>query len=68
MFKFIRRKILEGMVKDFIQDLPKYKDAAILIFMEKKGEVIKRIEKAVLEALTGFFEEKLGKRLGNSDK
>ena len=59
MFKFLRRKLFEKMIGDFIEDMPKYKDAAKLIFMEKKGEVIKRIEKAILEAITKFFEEKL---------
>lgn len=59
MFKFIRRKILEGMVKDFIADLPKYKKNAELLFLEKKDEILELLKNKIAEALKEFFEEKL---------
>lgn len=59
MFKFIRKKILEGLVKDFIEDMPKYKGIALMIFKEKKDEVFELLKNKIAEALKEFFEEKL---------
>ena len=40
MFKFIRRKILEGLIKDFIKEIPQYKEAALKLLSEHKDEII----------------------------
>lgn len=61
MFKFIRKKILEGIIKDFINDLPKYKTSARLLLLEKKDEILEKIETAILETVKKYFEEHLGK-------
>ena len=60
MFKLIRRKIVEGIIKDFINDLPKYKTAAKLLFLEKKDEIIAKIENAIMETIKKYFKEHLG--------
>lgn len=57
MFKFLRKKIIEGIVKDFIADLPKYKKNAELLFMEKKDEVLELVKEKIAEALKEFFEK-----------
>ena len=59
MFKFLRKKIIEGIVKDFIADLPKYKKNAELLFLEKKDEVLELVKEKIAEALKGFFEKNL---------
>ena len=61
MLKFIRKKILEGIIKDFINELPKYKVSARLLLLEKKDELLEKIERAVLETIKKYFEEHLGK-------
>lgn len=59
MFKFIRKKILEGMVKDFIADMPKYKLNAMLLLSEKKDEILEFLKEKIAEALKEFFEKNL---------
>lgn len=59
MFKWLRKKILESIVKDFIADLPKYRKNAELIFNAKKDEVIELLKNKIAEALKEFFEKHL---------
>ena len=61
MFKFIRKKILEGIIKDFINDLPKYKTTARLLFLEKKDEILEKVEKAILATIKKYIEEHIAK-------
>ena len=61
MIKFIRKKILEGIIKDFIKELPKYKVTARLLLLEKKDELLEKIETAVLAEIKKYFDEHLDK-------
>lgn len=45
MFKWIRNKLLEGIVKDVIEELPKLKVSARKLLEEKKDEVLEKSEK-----------------------
>lgn len=53
MFKFIRKKIVENIIKDIIKELPKYKVNALAYFEEHKQEIIEKlvtfIQKEVLK-------------------
>lgn len=55
MFRFIRRKIIEGIIKDVIKELPKYKINALNYFNEHKQELIEKvvefIQKEVLKKI-----------------
>lgn len=59
MFKFFRKKILEGFIKDIIADLPKYKTNALLYFEQHKAEIIEKVidfvKKEILTAITVFL-------------
>lgn len=59
MFKFIRKKILEGMVKDFIADLPKYREQALLILETRKDEILELLKAKIAETIKDFFEQAL---------
>lgn len=61
MLKFIRKKFLEGIIKDFIKELPKYKVSARLLLLEKKDELIEKIERAILETIKKYFDQHLDK-------
>lgn len=61
MFKFIRKKIFEGIIKDLIQDLPKYKEAALAILAVHKDEVLNRVKDAILAEIKKLVKEKLDK-------
>ena len=59
MFKFLRKKLLEGFIKDFIADLPKYKEQALLILESRKDEILELLKNKIAEVLKEFFEENL---------
>jgi len=58
MFKFIRRKILEGLIKDFIKEIPQYKEAALKLLSEHKDEIIEKIKDAILAEIKKLIQEK----------
>nr|DAK00239.1 MAG TPA: hypothetical protein [Bacteriophage sp.] len=37
MLKWMRKKILEGIVKNILLELPELKEKALILFEEKKG-------------------------------
>lgn len=59
MIKFIRKKLLEGMIKDIIANLPRYKELAKLQFEEHKDEILEKIQNEVYKLLEKFIKEKL---------
>lgn len=61
MFKFIRRKLFEGLVKDLINELPKYKEAALVILAKHKDEFLSKVKDAIFEEIKKFVQEKLEK-------
>ena len=56
MFKFIRKKLLEGIIKDIAKEIPAIKDKALKLFEEKKDEVLKIVEEKIKE----IVKEQLG--------
>lgn len=59
MLKFIRRKIIEGIIKDIVKDMPKFKEMAILLVEEHKDEILEKIKKAIKKVITNFIKTKL---------
>lgn len=57
MFKWIRNKLLEGIVKDVIEELPKLKVSARKLLGEKKDEVLEKIREAIKEKLLDLVEK-----------
>lgn len=57
MFKWIRNKLLEGIVKDVIEELPKLKVSARKLLEEKKDEVLEKIREAIKEKLLDLVEK-----------
>ncbi len=51
MFKFIRKKLLEGIIKDIAKEIPTIKDKALKLFEEKKDEVLKLVEEKIKKLL-----------------
>ena len=57
MFKWIRNKLLEGIVKDVIEELPKLKVSARKLLEEKNDEVLEKIGEAIKEKLLDLVEK-----------
>lgn len=51
MFKWLRKKIFEGLVKDFLKELPEFKEKALLLFETKKDLFIEKAKNAIKEKL-----------------
>lgn len=51
MFKWIRKKIFEGLIKDLLKELPELKEKALILFDEKKDLFIEKAKEAIKERL-----------------
>ncbi len=51
MFKWIRKKIFEGLIKDLLKELPELKEKALILFDEKKDLFIEKAKEAIKEKL-----------------
>lgn len=59
MFKFIRKKLLEGIVKDIIGKIPEIKDYAHLFFEQHKDEILEKVKDAIKKVIKDFVVKKL---------
>lgn len=59
MFKFLRKKLLEGLINDFINEMPKWRVSARILFREKKDEILKKAKDSLYETLKRIFEQEL---------
>ena len=57
MFKWIRNKILEGIIKDLIKELPNLKVSARRLLKEKKGELLEKIKETIKEKIRELAEK-----------
>lgn len=64
MFKFIRRKIVEGIIKDILDKLPEYKEYALFVFNEHKEELFEKVKNAIEKVVKDF----IAKKLNNNEK
>lgn len=55
MFKLIRKKLIEGFIKDIIKDLPKYKKNALIYFQAHKEEIIKKVIDFIKKEITAVL-------------
>lgn len=51
MIKWLRRKMLEGMINDLIDTVPKAK----VMFAKKKKQILDKAEKAVINTVKQVF-------------
>lgn len=51
MFKWIRKKIFECIIKDLLNELPELKEKALILFEEKKDLFIEKAKEAIKEKL-----------------
>lgn len=51
MFKWIKKKILEKIIKDLIEELPTIKEKAKVLLSEKKDEIIEKAKTAIKETI-----------------
>ncbi len=61
MFKFIRKKLLEGIIKDIAAKIPEIKDYARLFIELHKDEIIKKVKDAIIKEVKAFVASKLKK-------
>lgn len=52
MFKWIKKKILEKIVKDIISEVPTLKEKAKKLWENNKDEILEKIKTAIKEAIT----------------
>lgn len=57
MFRFIRKKILSGIVKDIIKSMPEYKEYALLYYEEHKEEILGKIKDAIIGIVKSYIAE-----------
>lgn len=51
MLKWMRKKILEGIVKNILLELPELKEKALILFEEKRDLFIEKAKEAIKEKL-----------------
>lgn len=61
MFKFIRKKLLEGIIKDLASKIPEIKDNAKIFIELHKDEIIEKVKEAIVKAIKNFIASKLNK-------
>ena len=57
MFKWIRKKILEGVIKDLLEQLPDIKEKGLQLLKEKKELIIEKIKETIKKALLELVEK-----------
>ncbi len=57
MIKWIRKKILEGIIKDILNQLPELKEKGLILFKEKKELIIEKSKEAIKKTLMEFIEK-----------
>lgn len=57
MLKWMRKKILEGIVKNILLELPELKEKALILFEEKKDLFIEKAKEAIKEKLLDLVEK-----------
>lgn len=57
MFKWIRKKILEGVIKDLLEQLPDIKEKGLQLLREKKELIIEKIKEAIKKTLLELVEK-----------
>jgi RNA-binding protein YhbY len=64
MFKWIRKRLLKGMIEDIISNLPEpelLKEKMFEIFEEHKDEILNKIKELIKDFVMKFINEKLKK-------
>lgn len=61
MFKWIRNKILKGLVKDIVKAIPTIKEEGLKLIEEHKDEVLEKVAKAIKKAVVSFINSKINK-------
>ena len=62
MFKWIRKRLLKGMIEDIISNLPEpelLKERMFEIFEEHKEEILNKIKELIKDFVMKFINEKL---------
>lgn len=57
MIKWIRKKILEGIIKDILNQLPELKEKGLILFKEKKELIIEKVKEEIKKTLMEFIEK-----------
>ena len=57
MFKWIRKKILEGVIKDLLEQLPDIKEKGLQLLREKKELIIEKIKETIKKTLLELVEK-----------
>ena len=58
MFKWIRTKILKGLIKDLLKEAPALKTRALKYFEENQDEILDCIKKAIEKTVMGFVQKR----------
>lgn len=64
MFKWIRKRLLKGMIEDIISELPEpdlLKEKMFEIFDKYKDEILNKIKELIKDFVMKFINEKLKK-------
>lgn len=63
MFKWFRKQLLKGIVKDLLKELPEYysqlKGNALLFLEGHTDEILEKVKSAIKQAVLDFVKEKL---------
>lgn len=54
MFKWIKKKILENIIKEAIEELPKLKVTARKLWSENKDEILGKVKEAIKKEILEF--------------
>lgn len=59
MFKWLKKKITENIIKEVLADLPQIKEQALAYFLDHKEEVLSAIWGLICSVVGSFFEKKV---------
>lgn len=63
MFKWIRKRILKGIVKDVIKELPEYKEKVLDLLEVYKDELLDKLQEVIKDTVKKFITDMFNKEI-----
>lgn len=61
MFGWIKKCILKSIIKDFIKEMPRYKEMALLYLEQHSDDILDRVKKAIIDIVQNELAKVLNK-------
>lgn len=61
MFGWLKKRILKSIIKDFIKELPRCKEMALLYLEQHSDDILDRVKKAIIDIVQNELAKVLNK-------